>query len=359
MRAERQVLFWMTAAALLILTIAVLKDILLPFVAGVAIAYFLSPLADKLVELGLNRVVASLLIVVSLVVLAVASLVLIVPVILSQAQDLAAALPGEVTRFREGADAWARARFGPGLDAQIGRATEALSENWTSLASWAATSIWSQSLAIVNFFALLLVTPLVVFYLLIDWHPMLHKIDGWLPRGHASSVRALATDMNDAVAAFVRGQGTVCLILGAFYAIALSAIGLNYGLLIGLVTGALAFVPIVGWLIGFLTATTVAIVQFWPEMLPILLVVGVFIAAQALDAGFLGPTIVGSKIGLHPVWLIFALFVFSYLFGLVGTLIAVPLAAALGVLIRFAIDVYLKSPVYQGSPDSLLNETAP
>ncbi len=115
-------------------------------------------------------------------------------------------------------------------------------------------------------------------------------------------------------------------ILGAFYAIALSAIGLNYGLLIGLVTGALAFVPIVGWLIGFLTATTVAVVQFWPEMLPILLVVGVFIAAQALDAGFLGPTIVGSKIGLHPVWLIFALFVFSYLFGLVGTLIAVPLA---------------------------------
>lgn len=362
MRGERQVLFWMTAAALLILTIAVLKDILLPFVAGIAIAYFLSPLADKLVELGLNRVVASLLIVVSLVVLAVASLVLIVPVILSQAQDLAAALPGEVTRFREAADAWAKARFGPqfaGLDVQIGRATEALSENWTSLASWAATSIWSQSLAIVNFFALLLVTPLVVFYLLIDWHPMLRKIDGWLPRGHASSLRALASDMNDAVAAFVRGQGTVCLILGAFYAIALSAIGLNYGLLIGLVTGAMAFVPIVGWLIGFLTATTVAVVQFWPDMLPILLVVGVFIVAQSLDAGFLGPTIVGSKIGLHPVWLIFALFVFSYLFGLVGTLVAVPLAAALGVLIRFAIDVYLKSPVYRGTSDPLLNETAP
>ena len=359
MRAERQVLFWMTAAALLILTIAVLKDILLPFVAGIAIAYFLSPLADKLVEFGLNRIVASLLIVVSLVVLAVASLVLIVPVILAQAQDLAAALPGEVARLREGADAWVRARFGPGfagLDTQIGRATDALSENWASLAGWAATSIWSRSLAIVNFLALLLVTPLVVFYLLIDWHPMLHKIDGWLPRGHASSVRALASDMNDAVAAFVRGQGTVCLILGAFYAIALSAIGLNYGLLIGLVTGALAFVPIVGWLIGFLTATTVAVVQFWPDMVPILLVVGVFIAAQALDAGFLGPTIVGSKIGLHPVWLIFALFVFSYLFGFVGTLIAVPLAAALGVLIRFAIDVYLKSSVYQGAPDPLTSE---
>lgn len=355
MRAERQVLFWITAALLLILTIAMLKEILLPFVAGIAIAYFLSPLADRLVALGFNRVLASLLIVVSLAVIVIAALVLIVPVILAQAQDLAAALPGEIARLRTGVDTWVRERFGPGfsgLDAQIDRASDALAANWASLAGWAATSIWSRSLAIVNFLALMLVTPLVVFYLLVDWHPMLEKVDGWLPRGHAASIRVLASDMNDAVAAFVRGQGTVCIILGAFYAVALSAIGLNYGLLIGLATGLLAFIPFVGWALGFITATTVAVIQFWPEMVPILLVVGVFLAAQALDAGFLSPTIVGSKIGLHPVWLIFALFVFSYLLGIVGTLIAVPLAAALGVLIRFALDVYLKSAVYQGAPDA-------
>ncbi len=353
MRGERQVLFWVTAAGLLILTIATLKDILLPFVAGIAIAYFLSPLADRLVAMGLNRVVASLLIVVTLAVIVVAALVLIVPIILAQAQALAEALPGEIARLREVLDTWARERLGPGyagLDSQIGRASDALAENWASLAGWAATSIWSRSLAIVNFLALMLVTPLVVFYLLVDWHPMLAKVDGWLPRGHAASIRTLASDMNDAVAAFVRGQGTVCIILGCFYAVALSAVGLNYGLLIGLVTGLLAFIPFVGWALGFLTATTLAVMQFWPEMLPILLVVGVYLAGQALDAGFLSPTIVGSKIGLHPVWLIFALFVFSYLFGLVGTLVAVPLAAALGVLIRFALDVYLKSPVYQGTP---------
>lgn len=362
MQGERQVLFWMTAAGLLILTIAVLKDILLPFVAGIAIAYFLSPLADKLVEKGLNRVVASLLIVATMVVVGVAALVLIVPVIFAQAQELAAALPGEAARLREVIDAWARERFGPGfagIDAQIGRASDALSDNWASLAGWAATSLWDRSLAIVNFLALMLVTPLVVFYLLIDWHPMLQKIDGWLPRGHAASIRAIATDMNDAVAAFVRGQGTVCLILGVFYAVALSAIGLNYGLLIGIVTGAFAFVPVVGWVVGFLAATTVAIVQFWPDMVPILLVIGVFLAAQALDAGFLGPTIVGSKVGLHPVWLIFSLFVFSYLFGFVGTLVAVPLAAALGVLIRFALDVYLGSGVYHGAGEAPLRDPLP
>lgn len=353
MRAERQVLFWVTAAALLILTIAVLKDILLPFIAGIAIAYFLSPLADKLVELGLNRIIASLVIVVTLGVIVIAALVLVVPIILAQAQDLAAALPGEIARLKDVAEVWARERLGPGyvgLDGQIDKASNALAENWASVVGWAATSIWSRSLAIVNFLALMLVTPLVVFYLLIDWHPMLEKVDGWLPRAHAGSIRTLASDMNDAVAAFVRGQGTVCLILGAYYAMALSAIGLNYGLLIGLATGLLAFIPFVGWALGFLTATTVAVIQFWPEMVPILLVVGVFLAAQAIDAGFLSPTIVGSKIGLHPVWLIFALFVFSYLFGIVGTLVAVPLAAALGVVIRFALQVYLKSPVYQSVP---------
>ncbi len=362
MRAERQVLFWITAAGLLILSIAVLKGILLPFVAGIAIAYFLSPLADRLVTAGLNRVLASLLIVVTLVVIAVAGLILIVPVILAQAQDLAVALPGELQRLRELVDTWSRARFGPGfagIDAQIGRASDALAENWASLAGWAATSLWSGSLAIVNFLALMLVTPLVVFYLLIDWHPMLQKLDGWLPRGHAASIRALASDMNDAVAAFVRGQGTVCLILGLFYAVALSAAGLNYGLLIGVVTGAFAFVPVVGWVLGFLTAMTVAVIQFWPDAIPILVVAAIFVTAQALDAGFLSPTIVGSKIGLHPVWLIFSLFVFSYLFGFVGTLVAVPLAAALGVLIRFALDVYLKSPVYQDASEAGLRETVP
>lgn len=351
MRAERQVLFWVTAAALLILTIAVLKDILLPFVAGIAVAYFLSPLADRLVTLGLNRIVASFLIVVTLGVIGIAALVWIVPIIVAQAMELAAALPGELTRLRNAFDGWVGAQFGSayvGFDEQLDKAAAALADNWASLAGWAATSIWSRSLAIVNFLALLLVTPLVVFYLLIDWHPMLEKVDRWLPREHAASIRTLASDMNDAVAAFVRGQGTVCLILGAYYALALSLIGLDYGLLIGVVTGLFAFVPFVGWALGFMTATAVAVIQFWPEMLPILLVVAVFLGAQALDAGFLSPTIVGSKIGLHPVWLIFALFVFSYLFGIVGTLVAVPLAAALGVLIRFALDVYLKSVVYRG-----------
>lgn len=350
-RVERQVLFWLAAALLLGLAIFIVKDVLLPFVAGIVLAYFLNPMVDRLVAMGLNRVVASALIVVAGAVVIITALVLILPVLFTQAQQFAGSLPGEIERVRAVIEVWARERLGANFadfDAGLRRATEGLSQNWTSLAGWAATSIWDRSLAIFNFMSLLLVTPLVMFYLLVDWQNMLDKIDSWLPRDHAATLRALASDINDAISAFIRGQGTVCLILALFYAMGLTAAGLNYGLMIGIVTGLLAFIPFVGWALGLLTATGLAIVQFWPEYLPILGVIAVFLAGQAFDAGFLSPNIVGSKIGLHPVWLIFALFVFAYLFGFVGMLIAVPVAAAIGVVARFGLNAYLKSSVYRG-----------
>ena len=151
------------------------------------------------------------------------------------------------------------------------------------------------------------------------------------------------------MAAFIRGQGTICLVLGVFYAIGLSWAGIDYGLLVGLSTGLLAFIPIIGWLLGLIFAAGLAIVQFWPDPTPLLKAVGVLVCGIAIDTAFLSPRFVGQKIGLHPVWMIFALFVFSYLFGLVGTLVAVPMAAAIGVLVRFAVQLYLDSSVYKGS----------
>lgn len=348
---ERQIFFWLAAAFLLALAIALVKDVLLPFVAGIVLAYFLNPLVDKLTALGLNRIAASALIVVAGAVVVITLLVLIVPLLFSQAQQLAVALPGEIERVRAVIEAWMRERFGANasnFDVGLKRATETFAQNWASLAGWAATSLWDRSLAVFNFLSLLLVTPLVVFYLLVDWESMLAKVDGWLPRDHAATIRVLASDINDAISAFIRGQGTVCIILALFYAMGLSAVGLDYGLIVGIATGVLAFIPFVGWALGLLTATVLAIVQFWPDYLPIFGVVAVFLAGQAFDAGFLSPNIVGSKIGLHPVWLIFALFVFAYLFGLVGMLLAVPVAAAIGVLVRFGLQAYLNSSVYRG-----------
>ena len=258
---------------------------------------------------------------------------------------------GELQRLETLLEAWARDQFGdnyPQLQNSISKAVNSVSENWESLAGWLAASLWSQGAAVFNFISFVLVTPIVVFYLLVDWNDIVAKIDGWLPRAHAPRLRRLGQEINAAVSAFIRGQGTVCVILGLLYAAGLSLVGLEYGLFIGLATGVMAFVPIVGWVLGTVTATTLAVLQFWPEVLPVILVLCVFLAGQALDASFLGPKVVGPKIGLHPVWLIFALFSFSYLFGLVGTLVAVPMAAAIGVLVRFLLDAYLKSDVYSG-----------
>ena len=351
MRIGRQLAFWLSAAVLLVLVIGLLRPILLPFVAGIVIAYFLNPAADRLTKWGLPRWLAAVIIVAVFVCAIAAALILLVPLLLSQAQQFAVTLPEELARLRGLLEEWARARLGshyPAFEAGLDRTSQALSDNWASLAGALAGSLWSQGLALFNFLSLILVTPLVVFYVLIDWYPMLAKIDSWLPREHAQTIRRLASDINDAVSAFIRGQGTVCFALAVYYAATLSAAGLKYGLLVGLGTGVLSFVPFVGWALGLITATIIAIVQFWPEYVPILTIIGIFIGAQVLDAGFLSPNIVGSKIGLHPVWLIFSLFVFSYLFGFVGVLVAVPIAAAVGVLVRFAIKAYLASGVYTG-----------
>jgi predicted PurR-regulated permease PerM len=177
---------------------------------------------------------------------------------------------------------------------------------------------------------------------------MLQKIDALLPRDQAATIRAIASEIDEAISAFIRGQGVVCLILGLYYSSALSIAGLDYALLVGVGTGILSFIPFVGWATGLLTASVLAVMQSWPDLVLLGTVVAIFLGAQALDAGFLSPKIVGSKIGLHPVWLILALFVFSYLFGFVGTLVAVPVAAALGVLVRFALKLYIESDVYKG-----------
>jgi predicted PurR-regulated permease PerM len=351
MRVERQVLFWLGAAVVLILLIGLLRPILLPFVAGVVIAYFLNPAADRLTSWGIPRPIAAILIVAAFLCAIIAALVFVVPLLMTQAQQLAVTLPEEIARARGLLETWARAHLGnhyPEFETGIDHVSQAISDNWASVAGTLASSLWSQGLALFNFVSLMLVTPLVVFYVLMDWHRLLAKIDSWLPREHATTLRRLASDINDAVSAFIRGQGTVCFVLAIYYSVALSAAGLRYGLLVGLATGLMSFVPFVGWALGLITATMIATVQFWPEVTPILIVIGIFAGAQVLDAGFLSPNIVGQKIGLHPVWLIFSLFVFSYLFGFVGVLVAVPIAAAIGVIVRFGLNAYLESDLYRG-----------
>ena len=192
-------------------------------------------------------------------------------------------------------------------------------------------------------------TPVVAFYLILDWKRMTRTIDNLVPRPQLELAHALAREIDDAIAGFVRGQTAVCLILGSFYAVALTIAGLNFGLLIGLLSGLISFVPYVGSMTGLVLATAVAIAQFWPEYTPVVAVVAIFLVGQFIEGYVLAPKLVGESVGLHPVWLMFALFAFGYLFGFVGLLLAVPLAAIVGVVTRFAVRSYLASPLYTGA----------
>ncbi|KUO57440.1 MAG: hypothetical protein APF80_01420 [Alphaproteobacteria bacterium BRH_c36] len=351
MQVERQAFFWLLVAVVFFFLVAQLKEILLPFVVGMGFAYGLNPAADRLESWGLSRLAASILLVGCLVVFFALSMVFLAPVVIEQVRQFAEVLPGEIQRLRELLESWARDNLGqslPQADRSIAKAFDWVSGNSDAVATWLAASLWSQGRALFAVVSLLLISPLVAFYLLVDWKRMLAEVDKALPREHAGALRDMGTDINAAVGAFVRGQGTVCLVLGIFYALGLWLVGLNYGVLIGFATGIMAFVPFLGWIVGTITATTLALIQFWPQSVPVLLVIVVFLAGQALDAGFLSPKIVGPKIGLHPVWLIFALFAFSYLFGLVGTLVAVPMAAAVGVIVRYSLRAYRSSSVYTG-----------
>lgn len=351
MQMERQAVFWLLAGIAFFFLVDQLKEVLLPFVVGMGLAYGLNPAVDSLEKRGVPRLLASILLVGCLVVVFVLLLVFLVPAAVDQVQQLARTLPEDLQRFKALVQGWARDNLSetlPNAEDAIDRGFGWLSGEQGSAAAWLAQSLWTQGRALFAVVSLVLVAPLVAFYLLVDWKRMMRELDLSLPREHADTLRAMGRDINAAVAAFVRGQGAVCLILGLFYAAGLWLTGLDYGVLIGLATGLLAFVPFLGWITGMIVATVLAFVQFWPQTLPVVMVLAVFLAGQALDAGFLSPKIVGPSIGLHPVWLIFALFAFSYLFGLVGTLVAVPMAAAVGVIVRYGVRAYRQSSVYTG-----------
>jgi predicted PurR-regulated permease PerM len=211
--------------------------------------------------------------------------------------------------------------------------------------------VWAGGQALISVVSLVVVTPVVAFYLLYDWDHMIERIDALLPREHAETIRALGRDVNVAIAGFIRGQGAVCLILGLFYAVSLTVVGLNFGFLIGSVAGVISFIPYVGSLVGFFLSVGVALVQFWPDWIWIGAVIAVFVVGQFLEGNILQPRLVGSSIGVHPVWLMFALFAFGSLFGFVGVLLAVPVTAAIGVLVRFAVSRYRLSALYLDRDD--------
>ena len=349
MTARRQAAFWVAALGAFIGLLWLFSGILLPFIMGMALAYLLDPLADWLERVGMNRLWATITILIfSLIVFTIAMLV-IIPVLVSQLAGFIERLPAYVARLQELASTLFQSPIAQFLG--TGEPNFAVEDIVRQGTGWLGTlmgSLFAGGRAILGIVSLFVITPVVAFYLLYDWDRMIARIDDWMPRDHLETVRQIARDIDKAMAGFIRGQGSVCLVLGLFYAISLSVVGLNFGFLIGSVAGLISFIPYVGSIVGFVLSVGVALVQFWPDWIWVVVVAGIFVVGQFVEGNILQPKLVGSSVGVHPVWLMFALFAFGSLFGFVGMLIAVPATAAIGVLVRFGIGQYMQSGIYSG-----------
>jgi predicted PurR-regulated permease PerM len=326
-----------------------LADILLPFVAGMALAYLVNPVTDRLERLGVRRALAAVIIVGLVLLIFVLLVLLIVPILVEQLYALISNTPAYVRRLHtllvEADVAWLK----PVIVSDD--ASKTISDLVGQGAGWLATflrSLWSGGRALISIFSLAVVMPVVAFYLICDWPRIVRTIDAWIPVPHHDTVHGLMGEIDNAMSGFVRGQTGVCLILGSYYALALMFVGLNFGLLLGVVAGLITFIPYVGSMTGLVLSVTVAVAQFWPDWRWVVVVLGVFMVGQFVEGYILAPKMVGESVGLHPVWLMFAIFAFGYLLGFVGLLVAVPLAAAMGVLLRFALRQYLASSFYTG-----------
>ena len=343
---KQQLKYWGVASAIFFVVLWVLGDVILPFILGAAIAYFLDPVADRLEALGCSRAIATAIITISALLIFVVLALLVIPTLVSQTAQLISTAPEMASRLQT----VLTERFPDLGDANstIRRSLASIAETIQARGGEVLNTVLTSFSGVINAIVLFVIVPVVAFYLLYDWDNMVEKIDNLLPRDDAPTIRNLAGQVDNTMAGFIRGQGTVCLILGAYYAITLMLVGLNFGLVVGFVAGALTFIPYVGALVGGVLAIGLALFQFWGDWLWIILVWAIFQSGQFVEGNILTPRLVGSSVGLHPVWLIFALSAFGALFGFVGLLVAVPVAASIGVLVRFAIEQYKSSRLYRG-----------
>jgi len=349
MQFERHA-FWIAALLVVVALLWLLSPILLPFVLGLALAYALDPLADRLVKHGMSRLAAALVILGAFVLAFVVLLLLIAPILAYQFSGFIDHIPGYVVRLQsllsDPGHPWLKRLVGDNLGA---KSVGDLTSQAVGYLSGLVASLWAKGQALLSIFSLLVITPVVAFYMICDWSRMVESLDRLIPLPQRETVRGLVREIDAAISAYVRGQSGICLILGSYYAVGLTLAGLSFGLLIGVVSGIVSFIPYVGSLTALLLSLGVAVAQFFPDWSRILIVAGIVLFGQFIEGYVLSPKLVGKSVGLHPVWLMFALFAFGYLFGFVGLLLAVPLAAATAVLMRFALRRYRASPLYTGN----------
>lgn len=344
---SRRVIIWLLITLLFFGFLFLIRDMLLPFILGMMIAYFLDPAADKLEDWGCSRGVATTIITILFFALLAVLLLALTPTLIQQVSGLLADIPGYITSLQAIViEQVGRLPLPINWQSQLG--TEELLKGFVADGKGLAAGLVQSGMAFINLISLLVITPVVSFYLLRDWDRLVDKVDGLLPRQHAKTIRTQMRKVDATLAGFLRGQLNVMMLLGAFYAIALLFAGLKYAVIIGLICGFLIIIPYIGTLMGGLLSTGIAFMQF-DDWTSIGVVAGIFVVGQVLEGYALTPKLVGDRVGLHPVWIIFGMLAGASLFGFVGILIAVPVTAVIGVLVRFAIEQYRESELYKGA----------
>ena len=359
---ERQLMFWGLSLLLLAAILYLLSPVLAPFVAGTALGYLLDPVADRLQRMGMSRLGAALVLLVFFIAFVVTVLIVLLPILSRQFAGLITAMPGYLqtlsglisgwqTRFTsEYFNEWLQSLgLGPAGTIDTQKYIDDLANQGAVLIGDFLKSLVWRGYALINVAALVVITPVVAFYMMLDWDHMIHILDSLVPPRHRDDVRFLAGEIDRALAGFVRGQSLVCIFLGVWYAVGLSAIGLNFGFLIGVIAGVLSFIPYVGSITAFVFSIIIAIVQGWPHVSLPVEAIAIVSFGLIMDGYVLSPRLVGASVGLHPVWIMFALLAFGALFGFTGMIIAVPTAAALGAVMRFLAARYRRSALFRES----------
>ncbi|MGY6632420.1 MAG: AI-2E family transporter [Alkalilacustris sp.] len=344
-----RLVFWLLLVAAVGGLLWLLGPILMPFAVGAAMGYFLNPLVCRLERVGVPRAAGSAILVVSFMTLLLAGLVVLLPVLVAEAATLVQALPDHYRQAQRALSQAFPAAVPVVATDPVTDLVSRMGEAFPEAGGTVFGGILSGLSGLMRITLFWMIMPVVAFYLLLDWQRLVASVDALVPRANVHRVRTIGRDIDAALAGYVRGVTVVCLVLAVYYAAAFSLAGLNYGLLVGVVAGLISFVPYVGAFVGGALAIGLGAHQFWEAPLSLGVIVAIWALGQFFESQILVPRLVGGSVNLHPVWLIFAVMAFGSLFGLLGAIIAVPLAAVVGVLVRVAVDEYRTSRLYEGS----------
>lgn len=349
MNAKYQALFWVVLLLVIMLFTYLFRSVLTPFVAGIVVAYLLNPIVEKLESLKVSRLLATVAILSLFFIAALTLLILIIPPLYRELVELADNVPAYIDTL------WAR--LGPAISSFGGESNlqnldqglkEIIRENFSNALNVSANvvaALIGGGRAFANFLSVVFITPLVAFFMMVEWQTIVNWVDDLLPRSHQKQIRKLVAEIDSKISGFIRGQLMVAITLGVIYALALSLAGLEYGFLIGLVSGVLTIIPMFGSIVGLVVGAIVAWFQTG-EIVFTGIIVAIFLAGQLIESNYITPKFLSGSVGLHPLWILFSLLAGSALFGIVGMMIAVPVAATIGVLLSFALENYKSSAYY-------------